>query len=90
MSKNFWNIKAKKCCAKAAANRPALCSAGKKMLRCKSYRRSANGGTLPFSAKVRAIKAALAAGVGIRRIARECKASVETVLRVRAEMGTTA
>jgi hypothetical protein len=39
---------------------------------------------------VRAIKAALAAGVGIRRIARECKASVETVLRVRAEMGTTA
>ena len=33
----------------AAANRPALCSAGNKMLRCKSYRRSANGGTLPFS-----------------------------------------
>jgi DNA invertase Pin-like site-specific DNA recombinase len=36
--------------------------------------------------KVKAIKAALAAGKGIRRIAREYKAGVGTVLRIKAEM----
>ena len=38
------------------------------------------------SAKVKAIKTALRAGMGIRRIAREHKAGVGTVLRVKAEM----
>jgi hypothetical protein len=36
--------------------------------------------------KIEAIKAALAAGMGVRRIARENKAGVGTVLRVKAEM----
>jgi DNA invertase Pin-like site-specific DNA recombinase len=36
--------------------------------------------------KIDAIKAALAAGMGVRRIARENKAGVGTVLRVKAEM----
>jgi hypothetical protein len=36
--------------------------------------------------KIEAIKAALAAGMGIRRVARENKAGVGTVLRVKAEM----
>jgi DNA invertase Pin-like site-specific DNA recombinase len=38
------------------------------------------------AAKVKAIKAALAAGKGIRRIAREHKAGVGTVMRIKAEM----
>ena len=36
--------------------------------------------------KVKAIKAGLAAGKGIRRIAREYRAGIETVLRIKAEM----
>ena len=38
------------------------------------------------AAKVKAIKAALAAGKGIRRIAREHQAGVGTVMRIKAEM----
>jgi DNA invertase Pin-like site-specific DNA recombinase len=38
------------------------------------------------AAKVKAIKAALAAGKGIRRIAREHKAGVGTVMRIKAEI----
>ena len=40
--------------------------------------------------KVEAIKAALGAGMGIRRIACECKAGVGTVMRVKAEMAAAA
>jgi DNA invertase Pin-like site-specific DNA recombinase len=38
------------------------------------------------AAKVKAIKAALAAGKGIRRIARQHQAGVGTVMRIKAEM----
>ena len=38
------------------------------------------------AAKVKAIKAGLAAGKGIRRIARELQAGIGTVLRIKAEL----